>query len=165
MTRYSAVEAPNQFVACAGRRLAYRSIGVGKPLVLCVRFRGNMDDWDPAFLDALAAEGLRVVTFDYSGLGLSTGPRSYDPVALGRDANDLIDELDLVVSFTTSVLVFAGAVATPAIGLCFDRDWKFLGQDHDPWFPTETDLMRGRFEDWSAVLARAADLVRERFAL
>ena len=69
----SAVNAPNQFVERKGHKLDYRSVGSAKPLVLCVRFRGNMDSWDPAFLDALAAEGLRVITFDYSGLGLSTG--------------------------------------------------------------------------------------------
>jgi hypothetical protein len=29
--------------------------------VLCTRFRGNMDVWDPAFLDALARNGFRVI--------------------------------------------------------------------------------------------------------
>jgi pimeloyl-ACP methyl ester carboxylesterase len=52
-----------------------------------------MDLWDPLFLDTLAVGGLPVVTFDYSGLGLSTGARTYDPVALARDANDLIEAL------------------------------------------------------------------------
>jgi pimeloyl-ACP methyl ester carboxylesterase len=91
----SAVDAPNQFVESNGRKLAYRSVGSGKPLILCVRFRGNMDSWDPAFIDALAAQGLRVITFDYSGLGLSTGMRNYDPVSLGRDALDLMVALNL----------------------------------------------------------------------
>lgn len=54
-----------------------------------------MDVWDPAFLDALAAQGFRVITFDYSGLGLSTGERDYSPVALAKDARDLIEALDL----------------------------------------------------------------------
>jgi len=95
MSDTRAVSAPNQFVEGNGRKLAYRSIGSGKPLVLCTRFRGNMDVWDPLFLDALAAEGLRVITFDYSGLGLSTGERNYDPVSLARDARDLIVALEL----------------------------------------------------------------------
>jgi pimeloyl-ACP methyl ester carboxylesterase len=94
-SRFTAIDSPNQFIESNGRKLAYRSIGSGKPLVLCTRFRGNMDVWDPAFLDALAGEGLRVITFDYSGLGLSTGDRSYDPVSLARDAQDLIVALDL----------------------------------------------------------------------
>jgi pimeloyl-ACP methyl ester carboxylesterase len=54
-----------------------------------------MDSWDPAFLDALAASGLRVVTFDYTGLGLSTGMPNYDPGSLASDAHDLIVALDL----------------------------------------------------------------------
>lgn len=91
----SAVAAQNQYVDAKGRRLAYRSIGAGKPLVLCTRFRGNMDLWDPLFLDSLAASGFRVITFDYSGLGLSTGEMNYDPVSLARDAHDLIEALGL----------------------------------------------------------------------
>lgn len=94
-TTVGAVAAPTQWVEARGRRLAYRSIGTGIPLVLCTRFRGNLDSWDPAFLDALAARGLRVITFDYSGLGLSTGEKSYDLQALAGDALDLIDGLDL----------------------------------------------------------------------
>ena len=90
----TAVNAPSQFVETRRRRLAYRSIGSGTPIVLCTRFRGNMDLWDPLFLDSLAARSMRVVTFDYSGLGLSTGTRSYDPVSLARDAKDLIDALE-----------------------------------------------------------------------
>ena len=90
-----AVAAQNQYVDVKGRRLAYRSIGAGKPLVLCTRFRGNMDLWDPLFLDSLAATGFRVITFDYSGLGLSTGEKNYDPVSLARDAHDLIETLGL----------------------------------------------------------------------
>ena len=36
-----------------------------------------------------------MITFDYSGLGLSTGTRSYDLPALAGDALDLIDALGL----------------------------------------------------------------------
>lgn len=90
-----AVATQNQYVDVNGRRLAYRSIGAGKPLVLCTRFRGNMDLWDPLFLDSLTATGFRVITFDYSGLGLSTGEKNYDPVSLARDAHDLIEALGL----------------------------------------------------------------------
>ncbi|MGE0423617.1 MAG: alpha/beta fold hydrolase [Reyranellaceae bacterium] len=90
-----ALDAPNQFVEAKGRTLAYRSIGTGKPIVLCTRFRGTLDDWDPAFLDALAANGLRVITFDYSGLGLSTGTPTYNPIEMVQDPRDLIEALEL----------------------------------------------------------------------
>ncbi len=90
----SAVTAPTQFVESKGRRLAYRSIGQGEPLLLCVRFRGVLDVWDPAFLDALA-QTFRVITFDYSGLGQSTGTADYTPRALAQDGIDLADALGL----------------------------------------------------------------------
>jgi pimeloyl-ACP methyl ester carboxylesterase len=87
--------ARTQFVEVEGRRLAYRRFGSGIPLVLCVRFRGTMDAWDPLFLDSLAARGFEVVTFDYSGLGQSTGERTYSPASLARDAIDLVVGLKL----------------------------------------------------------------------
>ncbi|WAS92714.1 alpha/beta fold hydrolase [Nannocystis punicea] len=91
----SAIDAPNLFIETNGRRLAYRSIGSGQPIVLCTRFRGNLDCWDPAFLDALAGAGFRVITFDYSGLGLSTGTATYNPFAMAADPRDLIEALEL----------------------------------------------------------------------
>src|SRR5689334_20994609 len=62
---FRATTAANMWADSRGRRLAYRSIGAGKAIVLCSRFRGNMDLWDPLFLDTLAVLGFRVITFDY----------------------------------------------------------------------------------------------------
>nr|WP_314545597.1 alpha/beta hydrolase [uncultured Massilia sp.] len=95
--KFRAIDAPNQYADLGDRRLAYRSIGdpAAKPIVLCVRFRGNLDMWDPAFLDALAGHGLRVITFDYAGWGLSSGERQLNPALLARDAASLIEALDL----------------------------------------------------------------------
>lgn len=91
---FTAIDTPTRFVETRGRRLAYRSIGKGDVLILCVRFRGVLDVWDPAFLDALA-ENFRVITFDYSGLGRSTGEASYDPRSLADDVFDLADALGI----------------------------------------------------------------------
>ena len=54
--------------------LAYRDEGSGPglPLVLCQRFRGTLDDWDPAFLGPLTANR-RVIRFDNAGIGGSEG--------------------------------------------------------------------------------------------
>jgi pimeloyl-ACP methyl ester carboxylesterase len=54
--------------------LAYRTFGIGPgaPLVLCQRFRGTLDDWDPEFIGALA-RGRRVIVFDSAGIGRSGG--------------------------------------------------------------------------------------------
>jgi pimeloyl-ACP methyl ester carboxylesterase len=87
--------ARTQFVDVQGRRLAYRRFGSGRPLVLCVRFRGTMDSWDPLFLDSLVDTGFEVTVFDYSGLGHSTGERTYSPAALAKDAIELITALQL----------------------------------------------------------------------
>ncbi|MCB1498100.1 MAG: alpha/beta hydrolase [Bauldia sp.] len=57
-----------------GGTIAYRRLGpaVGRPLVLLNRFRGTMDDWDPAFLDRVAAHR-EVVVFDNLGVARSGG--------------------------------------------------------------------------------------------
>ena len=83
---------PTQFADAANRQIAYRSFGTGPTLILCTRFRGTLDTWDPAFLDSLA-ERFRVITFDYQGIGQSTGKPSYDPKSLARDVVALADFL------------------------------------------------------------------------
>lgn len=114
------VNAPTQFVEVDGRRLAYRSIGAGAPLILCVRFRGTMDVWDPAFLDGLVAEGFRVITFDYSGLGASTGEKTLNPFALAKDAADLAGALGLE-SFVLGGWSLGGLAAQAALALFPDK--------------------------------------------
>src|ERR1700738_3932235 len=63
-------------VVCApsGIDFAYRRVGNrgGIPLVLANYFAANMDDWDPLVVDGLAADR-DVITFDYPGIGSSTG--------------------------------------------------------------------------------------------
>ncbi|MGW2031474.1 alpha/beta fold hydrolase [Streptomyces sp. NPDC001811] len=69
------VDAPNQVVDAAnGVRYAYRRCGPADspPLVLLQHFLGTLDSWDPALVDALAAER-DVIAFDNAGVGLSTG--------------------------------------------------------------------------------------------
>ncbi len=63
--------------------------------MLSVRFRGTMDSWAPLFLDSLAEQGFEVTTFDYSGLGQSTGSPTYSPSSPAADAIDLITALEL----------------------------------------------------------------------
>ncbi|MGA6099114.1 alpha/beta fold hydrolase [Stutzerimonas marianensis] len=91
-TSYSALTAPNQVVTVDDRDIAYRTFGSGPDMVLCLRFRGTMDMWDPLFLDSLA-QNFRVTVFDYSGLGYSTGTPSYAKVAMAKDVNDLVTAL------------------------------------------------------------------------
>ncbi|MDH6198326.1 pimeloyl-ACP methyl ester carboxylesterase [Mycobacterium frederiksbergense] len=69
-----------------GVSYAYREIGVGEvPLVLLQHFRGNLENWDPALVDALA-ENRRVVAFDNVGVGGSTGTTPNTVEQMARDA-------------------------------------------------------------------------------
>lgn len=96
MTEHSvSSSAKTQFMDLGGRTLAYRTFGAGRPLVLCVRFRGTMDSWDPLFLDSLVEQGFQVTIFDYSGLGQSSGEKTYNPGSLAKDAIELITALKL----------------------------------------------------------------------
>lgn len=61
-----------EFIVVNGIRVATRSFGAGDPLVLLNRFRGTMDNWDPALVTALARER-RVIVFDSLGIGETAG--------------------------------------------------------------------------------------------
>jgi pimeloyl-ACP methyl ester carboxylesterase len=82
---------PNLRISAAnGIDYAYRDTGGpagAVPLVLLQHFRGNLDNWDPALIDALAAPGRRVITFDSTGVGGSTGAT---PGTIGQMARDAI---------------------------------------------------------------------------
>src|ERR1700730_7558071 len=80
-------ELPNKLVSAAnGVDYAYREAGDGGvPLVLLQHFRGNLDSWDPALIDALAS-GRRVVTFDNRGVGGSTGETPNTVEQMAHDA-------------------------------------------------------------------------------
>jgi len=86
-TGYS--ELPNEVVSAAnGVDYAYRDTRGGDgaaPLVLLQHFRGNLDNWDPALIDALASTR-RVVTFDNAGVGGSTGTTPDTIEQMARDA-------------------------------------------------------------------------------
>ena len=77
---------------------AYRDTGGGGedalPLVLLQHFRGNLDNWDPALIDALASTR-RVVTFDNAGVGGSTGTTPDTIEQMARDAIAFIAALQL----------------------------------------------------------------------
>lgn len=66
--------AATQTVQVDGQRIAYRVVGTAadEPLLLLNRFRGTMDHWDPALVDALAHER-RVLMFDQPGFARSEG--------------------------------------------------------------------------------------------
>jgi pimeloyl-ACP methyl ester carboxylesterase len=89
-TGYS--QLPNERISAVnGVDYAYRDTGAAGagqgavPLVLLQHFRGNLDNWDPALIDLLAASR-RVVTFDNAGVGGSAGTTPDTIEQMARDA-------------------------------------------------------------------------------
>jgi pimeloyl-ACP methyl ester carboxylesterase len=77
-----------------GIEYGYRDVGEGDvPLVLLQHFRGNLDNWDPAFIDALG-EDRRVVTFDNVGVGASTGSPPNTVEAMAHDAISFLEAME-----------------------------------------------------------------------
>jgi pimeloyl-ACP methyl ester carboxylesterase len=69
--------ANERVTASNGVQYAYRDTGgggaEGVPLVLLQHFRGNLDNWDPALIDVLAATR-RVITFNNTGADRADPP-------------------------------------------------------------------------------------------
>ena len=76
-----------------GIEYAYRDVGAGEvPLLLLQHFRGNLDNWDPALVDALAANR-RVVSFDNVGVGATSGTTPNTIEAMAHDAITFIEAM------------------------------------------------------------------------
>jgi pimeloyl-ACP methyl ester carboxylesterase len=94
----SYAELPNGVVGAAnGISYAYRETGGhdgAVPVVLLQHFRGNLDSWDPALVDALA-RSRRVITFDNAGVGGSTGTTPDTIEQMARDAIAFVTALGL----------------------------------------------------------------------
>lgn len=81
-----ATAAETRTVQVGSDRIAYRQLGSGTPIVLVNRFRGTLDTWDPAFLDALARKHT-VILFELPGVGYSQGtqPESMEQAVASLD--------------------------------------------------------------------------------
>jgi pimeloyl-ACP methyl ester carboxylesterase len=84
--------------ASNGITYAFRRVGTpsldGIPLVLLQHFRGNIDNWDPALVDGLAAER-DVIAFDNAGVGGTTGTTPDTAEQMADDAVAFLDALGL----------------------------------------------------------------------
>jgi pimeloyl-ACP methyl ester carboxylesterase len=87
---------PDRYVEIDGMRIAYRLFGKPgtRPLVLLQRFRGTMDDWDPALLEPIARERT-VILFDSAGVGRSEGINPDSIKGMSDFASDFIQALKL----------------------------------------------------------------------
>ncbi len=84
------VSAPN------GVDYSFRATGAAEatPLVTLQHFRGNLDNWDPALIDALAGDR-RVITFDNRGVAASSGRTPNTIAQMALDAIEFIDALEV----------------------------------------------------------------------
>jgi pimeloyl-ACP methyl ester carboxylesterase len=112
-TELTYATAPNKVIRGGnGVDYAYREIGSGTvPLVLLQHFRGNLDNWDPPFVDELGAHR-RVVAFDNVGVGATTGLTPDTIEQMARDA-----------------LVFIAALNVPQVDILGFSIGSFIAQE------------------------------------
>jgi pimeloyl-ACP methyl ester carboxylesterase len=97
------------------RTLAYRRTGAGPPLVVVNGFAATKDDWDPAFLDALAGEH-ELVLLDNRGVGES--PDDGLPFTIENLATDVAGLIDALGLERPAVLGWSmGGFVTLALAL------------------------------------------------
>jgi pimeloyl-ACP methyl ester carboxylesterase len=96
LTTISHQTAPTEFVEAAGVTYAYRRFGrpSAVPLVLLQHFRGNLDNWDPAFTDALADER-EIILVNAPGVGSSTGAPKHTVAETAQSILAFLDALGL----------------------------------------------------------------------
>ncbi|HEY6762764.1 MAG TPA: alpha/beta hydrolase [Baekduia sp.] len=95
-TTISHQTAPTEHVEAQGVTFAYRRFGRpgAAPLVCLQHFRGNIDNWDPAFTDGLAQER-EVVLVDPPGVGGSTGAPQHTVAEMAGSILAFLDALGL----------------------------------------------------------------------
>ncbi|MBN3823789.1 hypothetical protein G3O00_09190 [Burkholderia sp. Ac-20384] len=94
-----------------------RTFGSGAPTLLCMRFRGTIDSWNPLFLDSLEEQPFQVTTSGCGCLGQPTVAPTYSPASRAMDAIGLITALTLakvVVGRRTIAGMVAQIVLTKA---------------------------------------------------
>jgi len=95
-TQFRALTSPKKRVSAAnGVDYAFREVGESAvPVVLLQHFRGNLDYWDPALIDTLAARR-RVIMFDNAGVGGSSGTTPSTVTEMARDTIAFLTAVDL----------------------------------------------------------------------
>lgn len=95
MTHTAYTDAASQHVKAENEiEYSYREVGEGDtPLVLLQHFRGNLDNWDPALIDALAA-ARRVVPFNNVGVASTSGTTPNTVEAMAHDAIAFLEAMN-----------------------------------------------------------------------
>lgn len=85
---------PTQFVEANGIKFAYRSYGKEGdiPVVYFNHLTANLDNCDPRIMDAIAAHR-QIISFDYRGVGATTGKQGTSIPDMAKDAIAFIHAL------------------------------------------------------------------------
>ena len=91
---YTYATVPTQFVEANGIKFAYRSYGkVGDiPVIYFNHLTANLDNCDPRIMDAIAAQR-HIISFDYRGVGATTGKQGTSIPDMAKDAIAFIHAL------------------------------------------------------------------------
>jgi pimeloyl-ACP methyl ester carboxylesterase len=93
--KYTYATVPTQFVEAAGIKFAYRSYGqqgYDIPVVYFNHLTANLDNCDPRIMDAIAAQR-HIISFNYRGVGATTGKQGTSIPAMAKDAIAFIHAL------------------------------------------------------------------------
>lgn len=102
---YTYAIVPTQFVEANGIKFAYRSYGKQGdiPVVYFNHLTANLDNCDPRIMNAIAAER-HIISFDYRGVGATTGEQGTSIPDMAKDAIAFIHALGYkqvdIVSFS-----------------------------------------------------------------
>ena len=91
---YTYAAVPTQFVEANGIKFAYRSYGKEGdiPVIYFNHLTANLDNCDPRIMDAVAAQR-HIISFDYRGVGATTGKQGTSIPDMAKDAIAFIHAL------------------------------------------------------------------------
>ena len=92
---YTYATVPTQFVEANGIKFAYRSYGKEGddiPVIYFNHLTANLDNCDPRIMDAIAAQR-HIISFDYRGVGATTGKQGVSIPDMAKDAIAFIHAL------------------------------------------------------------------------
>lgn len=92
--KYTYATVPTQFVEANGIKFAYRSYGKegGIPVIYLNHLTANLDNCDPRIMDAIAAKRT-IISFDYRGIGATTGRQGESLADMAKDGIAFIHAL------------------------------------------------------------------------
>ena len=158
---YTYATVPTQFVEANGIKIAYRSYGKEGdiPVIYFNHLTANLDNCDPGIMDAIAAHR-HIISFDYRGVGATTGKQGTSIYAMAKDAIAFIhamgykqvdivafsmggfitQELLLIESALVRKIIFAGTGPrggkgiSDVVGLTYKDIFKGIFTFRDPKF-------------------------------